>query len=220
MSYFVALNAEYGKSASVLAGDRNLTNDTTTTHANVAANQLFRWTDAMHQRKGNLLYADGHVERPRNTTEQFADAGSGPEVLVLPRRVAMSRRPDRFRPRRHPLRLLRQLRGARRIANARRRFSSGRKLASFKFPLRYGRPQMRFRNPLLRRLLRQSPLREDELMAASFDQRLVRTLQKIVTRGYLLLLLLLLLLLAYLARREWKKWQQRQIKNQPLPNEL
>ena len=55
---------------------------------------------------------------------------------------------------------------------------------------------------------------------AQFDQDLVELLQKIITRGYLLLLLLLLVLLAIAAWRAWKRWQERRGKNMPMKGEL
>ena len=38
----------------------------------------FRWTDELHQRKGNLLFADGHVEKRNNATLEFAAVNEQP----------------------------------------------------------------------------------------------------------------------------------------------
>lgn len=63
VSFFVGLNAEYGKPTSILAGDRNITNDWAgaATLLHLGPNYYLRWTHEMHHYKGNLLFADGHV---------------------------------------------------------------------------------------------------------------------------------------------------------------
>jgi prepilin-type processing-associated H-X9-DG protein len=68
LSYFVGLNAELGKPTSILAGDRNLTNDWggATSLLYLGPNNPLRWTRELHQFKGNLLFADGHVEEWNN----------------------------------------------------------------------------------------------------------------------------------------------------------
>jgi len=62
VSYFVGLNSEYSRPSSILAGDRNLTNDYATGVTLVRLGRGWRWTSELHQFKGNLLFADGHVE--------------------------------------------------------------------------------------------------------------------------------------------------------------
>ena len=63
VSYFVNVRAENGQSASILAGDRNLTSSGDgKTVLRLDANHYLRWTAELHRYKGNLLYADGHVE--------------------------------------------------------------------------------------------------------------------------------------------------------------
>jgi prepilin-type N-terminal cleavage/methylation domain-containing protein/prepilin-type processing-associated H-X9-DG protein len=64
LSYFVGLRADYAKPYSVLAGDRNLTNDydRMPTVLRPQLNRGWRWTRELHEFKGNLLFADGHVE--------------------------------------------------------------------------------------------------------------------------------------------------------------
>lgn len=65
LSYFVALNADYPYPTSILAGDRNLTNDWAGTPAavvRVGGNFALRWTFELHRFTGNLLFSDGHVE--------------------------------------------------------------------------------------------------------------------------------------------------------------
>ena len=70
VSYFVGVNADFGRPDSILAGDRNITNLTSrnpTIVHNGIGNQV-RWTKDMHEFKGNVLYADGHVEEWNNNT--------------------------------------------------------------------------------------------------------------------------------------------------------
>ena len=64
VSYFVNVTADNGKSSSILAGDRNLTNDWAGEGASILldANSYLRWTHELHRFKGNVLFADGHVE--------------------------------------------------------------------------------------------------------------------------------------------------------------
>lgn len=70
LSYFVGLRAEYSKPHSILAGDRNLTNDypQVPTLLRPQLNRGWRWTAELHQFKGNLLFADGHVEEKTSQT--------------------------------------------------------------------------------------------------------------------------------------------------------
>lgn len=60
VSYFVGVDAEYSQPMSILAGDGNLKATTTIVHG--TAGGVLRWTGQQHQFKGNVLFADGHVE--------------------------------------------------------------------------------------------------------------------------------------------------------------
>jgi prepilin-type processing-associated H-X9-DG protein len=84
LSYFVGVNAQFGRPGSILAGDRNLTNDYTTQRSTVrlGPNSVLRWTAELHHFKGNLLFADGHVEQ-RNSTALFAGPDQVPSVATL-----------------------------------------------------------------------------------------------------------------------------------------
>lgn len=64
VSYFVNVAAENGKTTSILAGDRNLTNDYATVGSSflLNANSVLRWTGEMHRYRGNVLFGDAHVE--------------------------------------------------------------------------------------------------------------------------------------------------------------
>jgi len=62
VSYFVGLKSDYSLPNSILAGDGNLTNDYVKSSTLVRLNRGWRWTSELHQFKGNLLFADAHVE--------------------------------------------------------------------------------------------------------------------------------------------------------------
>jgi len=65
--YFVGVDADLGSSSSILAGDRNITNDwlAPATILELGPNHHLRWTEELHRFKGNLLFADGRVEEPK-----------------------------------------------------------------------------------------------------------------------------------------------------------
>jgi prepilin-type N-terminal cleavage/methylation domain-containing protein/prepilin-type processing-associated H-X9-DG protein len=81
VSYFVGINAVPASPDSILAGDRNLTNDWAkpATLLHFGPNNSLRWTAELHQFKGNLLFADGRVEE-KNTAGLM---GSGKQPLVV-----------------------------------------------------------------------------------------------------------------------------------------
>jgi prepilin-type processing-associated H-X9-DG protein len=87
LSYFIGVNAEFARPTSILAGDRNLTNDYTTAGSMVrlGQNRTLRWTDELHRFKGNLLFSDGHVEQKSNPA-LVSTGGQVPAVadLALP----------------------------------------------------------------------------------------------------------------------------------------
>lgn len=64
VSYFVGVTADFSRPTTILAGDRNLTNDYATpgSLAQLGPNMTLRWTRELHQYKGNLLFSDGHTE--------------------------------------------------------------------------------------------------------------------------------------------------------------
>ena len=67
VSYFVGVDADYNQPMSILAGDRNITSVSGggTILSNAPGSQL-QWTGEMHQFKGNILFADDHVEQWNN----------------------------------------------------------------------------------------------------------------------------------------------------------
>ena len=81
LSYFIGVNAEFAHPTSVLAGDRNLTNDYATagTVARLGKNHALRWTEALHRFRGNLLFSDGHVEE-KNSAALVAAGNQVPAI--------------------------------------------------------------------------------------------------------------------------------------------
>jgi prepilin-type N-terminal cleavage/methylation domain-containing protein/prepilin-type processing-associated H-X9-DG protein len=86
VSYFVGIRADYSRPSSILAGDRNITNNwprpASLLHASVATST--RWTDGLHQFKGNLLFADGHVEQSKDLSLSLPYASLYECDIVLP----------------------------------------------------------------------------------------------------------------------------------------
>ncbi len=85
VSYFVALNSDYQKPASLLAGDRNLTNDWAAPSPvqRLGPNYLLRWSHELHRFRGNLLFADAHVEQLGGAGLRTATGGNGGNTYVL-----------------------------------------------------------------------------------------------------------------------------------------
>jgi prepilin-type processing-associated H-X9-DG protein len=72
LSYFVTLNARASEASSILAGDRNLTNDWIPPAGimQFGPHNALRWTHELHKFKGNLLFADAHVEQRNSVNLQ------------------------------------------------------------------------------------------------------------------------------------------------------
>ncbi len=83
LSYFVAANPVFMKSDSILAGDRNLY-PVSNSMARLSQYQPLRWTAEMHQNRGNVLYADAHVEQVNGVLSLSNSPGSQPVGLVMP----------------------------------------------------------------------------------------------------------------------------------------
>ena len=64
LSYFIGVAAMFDKPTTILAGDRNITNDWAGNPSIVRGSSVdpVRWTEELHKFKGNLLFADGHVQ--------------------------------------------------------------------------------------------------------------------------------------------------------------
>ena len=63
-SFFVGLDAQIGRTHQMLAGDRNILTPGYQTPGVVPirTNSTAFWTEDLHQYRGNILFADGHVE--------------------------------------------------------------------------------------------------------------------------------------------------------------
>ena len=87
VSYFVGVKAEFSAPESILAGDRNLTANSSPNPSILhgAADNRMWWTRELHQFKGNILFADGHVEEWNNA---MLATGAGAQLagadLVMP----------------------------------------------------------------------------------------------------------------------------------------
>ncbi len=238
VSYLVAVNAPLGKSTAVLSGDRNITpvNETGILEIEPDENPRFRWTDDIHRGQGNLLFADGHVEKQNNPTlKKTFTLVSTPVVLAFPKsgatRPTASGQPPQDNP---PQTLAPPPTTKTPPVNAPRPTNA--------IPIH---PQYVKVNPATQTSLAiteraavapekivtnaptlvakttvvQTP-NEQVPPLAPFDQELVEWLQLLITRGYLLLLLLLLLLLAIAAWRVWKRWQERRGKRMSAKGDL
>jgi prepilin-type N-terminal cleavage/methylation domain-containing protein/prepilin-type processing-associated H-X9-DG protein len=64
LSYFVGVTAQFTRPESILAGDRNVTNDQSRSPSLLRSGvgSPIHWTQELHRFKGNLLFADGHTE--------------------------------------------------------------------------------------------------------------------------------------------------------------
>ena len=96
VTYFLALQSRYDQPESVLSGDNNLvTNRLAQLNASsevTGATVTLRWTPERHDSRGNVLFADGHVENLRDTSFQYrptiprpGGGGGGVMPPILPR---------------------------------------------------------------------------------------------------------------------------------------
>jgi prepilin-type N-terminal cleavage/methylation domain-containing protein/prepilin-type processing-associated H-X9-DG protein len=88
ISYFANLFAEPQNPKSVLAGDRNLVPFTSGGHTTLVIDKDSKvsWTSEMHNRKGNLLFTDAHVEFRTEEMSTFGELSPGTSraTLVFP----------------------------------------------------------------------------------------------------------------------------------------
>ncbi|MGC3959827.1 MAG: hypothetical protein QM813_18445 [Verrucomicrobiota bacterium] len=216
-SYFVVANARYGHAISVLAGDRNLTNILAPA---TEALPSFRWTKELHEFKGNLLFADGHVEKHNNTSLAGNVGGAlADSVVQLPRPAAQPGPPDYTLPQPlTPETPAQSQAGTPNIVTAR---SSGSRQNNRVFvPTPFGLLPM----PTTALISANSAVKsnpppatlaatrntnihnaEQEEPFPNRDLAGILELKKFIQGGYWLLLMLLLLLFAYAIWREWQK---------------
>ncbi len=85
VSYFVAVNAEFRRPTSILAGDRNLTNDWAGTSPvqRLGPNYWLRWSHELHRFRGNLLFSDAHVDQLGGAALTGLGSGNNGTIYVL-----------------------------------------------------------------------------------------------------------------------------------------
>lgn len=181
-----------------------------------------RWTEELHQRKGNVLFADGHVERFNQATFTLAANGGGGPNVVLPDPTHPDSTPGLFpQPKpatRHEPEAIAQ-NSARRAAAASAQNPVGNNAFHW-----VSLPLARF--PVADAVWREWEIRSNATRGASLGTNPPPTqqnesetgardwvellwLRKVIAGGYALLLLLLLLLLAYALWRQWRKRRER-----------
>jgi prepilin-type N-terminal cleavage/methylation domain-containing protein/prepilin-type processing-associated H-X9-DG protein len=84
ISYFVGVNADYDQPQSILAGDRNITNDFIPSSTIVRGTYGLRWTRELHFFKGNVLFADTHVEEFNDARFNLSANSAAIPVFFLP----------------------------------------------------------------------------------------------------------------------------------------
>jgi len=97
LSYFVGVTSDFQQPNSILAGDRNVTNRSSTFSIvrSSVANPL-EWSVELHRFKGNVLFADGHVEQLNEVglSRASGDAGAIADFFLPspqpPTAIAMS----------------------------------------------------------------------------------------------------------------------------------
>ena len=228
LSYFIGYNADYNQPTDVLAGDRNLISLPDLTVYNGSGQQL-RWSGIMHHFKGNVLFADGHVEEwsGHQSGGQVGSSGSALPAGGSDRRQPAGQ-PELFSPPPAPQNVFTSGQPAyagvaatnpaasattapsspRADSNA----SAGRHGSKENLPVAISWQEAS--NPPVEKMpgptnasggVLSSPSAEEPEMSP-FNQRLTTCLRRLLGGSYLLWLLLLLL---FLARKIWRWWRDR-----------
>jgi len=234
VSYFTGVNADFDKPGSILAGDRNLANGSPQTPSilhNSVGSRL-RWTQELHHFKGNVLFADTHVEEWNDS----ALASSASSSIVAEDFFLPTVRPGQTSPgfgivSPNPGSTANFNRSPQTSGSTPGHGNSG----TGSQPVSGGNPsapsgdstfnnQMLARQILNERLEAQNmsnagkiisrdtnapiaaPAQDQTNALSTFDEHLVKRLQPIIEWGYLLLLLLLLLALSF---ELWRRSRQR-----------
>jgi len=232
VSYFVNVRAEPGRSTSVLAGDRNLTNDSTggQTVLRLDANSQLRWTAELHRFKGNLLYADGHVEELNrlaimapgaNTLAALALPSDEPPVPAPPFQPEKPRNPAAG-PQPSPPDNPANAKGlplsppASNPPPVKTTSPTAAKPLGFQATVQSGgawqihtQQTSSMTNVVTNAAAPKSVVDQDEMVMGKFDYQLMKLLQGVIKWWYLLLLMILLLFIAYRVWREWDKRRAR-----------
>ena len=228
VSYMVAVNAELGKSTDVLSGDRNIVAATANgiLQTEPGENPHVRWTDEIHRTQGNLLFADGHVEKQNNSQlkKTFAMPGSA-SVITVPKQGVKSSTPTSI-----PAQFSQPIRPLAPAATDKTPPVNMPRSNTIPIHSQYGylnkikqttdgpakpaeanKPNTTLMNappPVIAAKSVSTPS-EVESPLSGFDREVVEILQMIIKRGYLLLMILFLILLAIAIWREWKRWKER-----------
>lgn len=232
VSYFIGINAEYSQPASILAGDRNLAanppQNPTVLHG--GADARLRWTWEMHRFKGNILFAGGQVEEWNNATLASGTAGSlAGADLVVPSVPASPNAPTpatvgnqtysgaesgvgtpptttTTTPAPPPARPANNSPGSQDRFSQKMASQAG--TSSRSDMARTSLPGLLSTNVSAGGTV--TP-KETDLATPTFDQRLAKTLRRIIIGFYLLILLILLLWLLFV---RWRKAQHRKMQGQ------
>jgi len=86
VSYFVGASADYYRPDSILIGDRNLVRigPGSGSIIIISSQTYVEWTTELHNRTGNLLFADGRVESFNNTQVQTIARQTPGTITILP----------------------------------------------------------------------------------------------------------------------------------------
>lgn len=209
VSYFVGVKADYLNPSSILAGDRNITNNAlrpgSIIHASLGSQA--HWIEGLHEFKGDLLFADAHVEQSRDLASSLGGLRNAEADFVLPS-VAASTAVDRppgspssgF-PAPSP--------GMAGAGGAADRTSVPQVTAVTQTRALYPQPPA---DPVSEPVVADAPSVPDAPVVAAaddgmspFDRQVVATAQGVVKTAMWLLSLLLLLLLALLAYRRYRR---------------
>jgi len=232
VSYFVNVRAENGKASSILAGDRNLTSaGGGQSVLRLDANHYLRWTAELHRFRGNLLYADGHVEqfnRPAlmvtaGNAETIADialptdepplsqssiAGTSGGLPSQSQPPAIANKATSAPP---PIGPSMAKSPPKNVGNQPVSGQSGFQTvveSSIHWQTRTQKSVLTT-NMAVADASPALPDDKEELMMGSFDYQLMKFLQGAIKWWYLLLLILVLLFILYTFWREWSKRRER-----------
>ncbi len=235
VSYFVNVRAENGRATSILAGDRNLTNDGNgQATLRLDANHYLRWTAELHRFKGNLLFGDGHVdELNRPALIITTDNSDTVADLALPKdeppaafvttpptgATPVSPPPAPSDLANHPTetKLPRQTVSHRPVPKQSRFQPAMESSISRQSPSPAAAP---ITNAQFAGAAPTIPKDQDELVMGRFDYQLMKFLQSAIQWWYLLLLLLVLLVISYTIGREWNQRRARLAQRRTLKDAL
>jgi prepilin-type processing-associated H-X9-DG protein/prepilin-type N-terminal cleavage/methylation domain-containing protein len=234
VSYFVGVDADFGKPNSILAGDRNIVDvplpNPSIVHGGTG--YQLRWTKELHQFKGNVLFADGHVEEWNNSMVAASANNSGatadfflPAIQQSPARPAYATAGPTFGATHDSS----PSSGSSGTMPGNNNPSTGTQSAPPVNPpnqsssvayndqmiprqIQNGRVETQDSSNAVRTILMVTnlpvvaPTQDETNVMSTFDKHVVKTLGPILKWSYLLLLLLLLLLLAF---ELWRRRRQR-----------